>query len=107
MSSHDVEQCWQFFSTAAGNHGSQLLVFRSTGSSDAPSNSSEAEDIDLFVVTTPVETPCVLRIARRDAFLGADQPQPTFFAEAILQANAQAHIQAPRFVHKVKSTCKH
>ena len=67
---------------------------------DSHSSSLEAEDID-FTVTEPVKTPCALSIVRRDPFWGVEQA--SFFVERNLhpEINLQAHLQAPRFVHKV------
>lgn len=69
----------------------------SASTSDHPS--SEAEDVE-FVVTTPVTTPCVLSIARRDQFFGSTlAAQESFFAERVVQAH---DVQAPRFVHELQ-----
>ena len=66
--------------------------------SDPPSSGDEAEDID-FTVTTPIATPCVLSIARRNPFYGSTgSAQPSFFAEGVEQ---EADVQPPRFVHEV------
>ena len=69
-------------------------AFPPTGSSDS---SSEAEDLDIsLTVTTPVQTPCVLGIARRDPLFGVAKSvvvEPSFFAER--------DVQAPRCVHEV------
>ena len=50
-------------------------------------------------VTTPVTTPCVLDIARRDHFFGSTvAAQPSFFAKRIVESH---DVQAPRLVHEV------
>lgn len=72
-------------------------VVPSNSSSDPPSNNSGADDFDdLFTVTTAVQTPSALDIARRDPFWGVEQTslevQPSFFAE---------NIPAPRLMHEV------
>ena len=73
-----------------------VYVVASASTSDHPS--SEAEDVE-FTVTTPVTTPCVLSIARRDHFFGSTlAAQPSFFVERVVQAH---DVQAPRFVHEV------
>ena len=67
----------------------------SSSSDHSSEYSSEAEDIE-FTVTTPVETPCVLGIARRDRFWGVTKPlvvQPSFFVNK--------NVQAPRLIHEV------
>ena len=68
-------------------------------SSDPPSSSSGAENLDFnmdFTVTTAVPTPCVFEIARRDPFWGVEEPvkvqSPPF---------AEQNVQSPRLLHEV------
>lgn len=61
---------------------------------------SEADDLDdlllIPTVTTPVETPCVLRISRRDVYWGVEK------ALLVQPVHPSFAVQAPRLIHEVK-----
>ena len=65
-------------------------------------SAGSAEDSDIeFTVTTPEQTPCALRITRRDPFFGIAKSsavaEQSFFAQ-------RRDVQAPRSVHEASCT---
>ena len=81
-------------------------------------SAGSAEDSDIeFTVTTPVQTPCALRITRRDPFFGiakssassSSVAEQSFFAQRRDVQAEQSYflrrdVQAPRSVHEASCT---
>ena len=70
-----------------------------------PPSSSDTEDLDVdFIVTTPVQTPQVLDITRRDPFWGSEKP---VHATATTQFFNTRNVQAPRLIHEAGKIIVH
>ena len=69
-----------------------------------PSSSSEADDLEVdFIVTTPVQTPCALKITRRDPFWGVEKP---LHAPDPSQFFNTRNVQVPRLIHEAGKYCR-